>query len=253
MKPSDFAKNHKINKALGKSDIMIGEGDRLAMGPCIYKVVSPAGAEQTMLEDERGLRFAIPSNKVKFLIKKGMARKYFKEDYGIYKAKGAGMPSQPSGMGGGKPRGLPVGTMKQDHNGNWRKKISDNPPTWVHMSDGTAHPHHEGDSSHHTLLHDESRRQAVRVHMKIMRHAHPDDHEGLKQKFKKYVDELSAFKNLVKAHNTQEVDDKGKKLPRAAIPKSLQDSVYARQEKAEKHLKEFVDAFKASIKRRKGK
>lgn len=251
MNPDDFAKNYKIKKALGKSDIMIGEGDRLAMGKCIYKVVSPSMSLQTILEDDKGLRFAIPADRVKLLVKKGMARKYFKDEFSIYKAKGAAGLSSQATKASSKPRGLPVGTMRQDAKGEWRKKISDNPPTWVHMSSGTSHPSHEGSSHYHPLVHDESRRQAVRVHMKIARYAHEDDHVNLKKKFKEYVTELSNFKNLVRAHNAPEVDEKGGKLPKATIPKTMQEDIYAKQDKAEKLLKEFVDSFKASIKRKK--
>lgn len=248
MGPNDFAKKHKINKAIEKSDIMIGEGDSLAMGKCMYKVLSPKGASQTILEDERGLKVAIPSNKIKLLVKAGIARRYFNDGFDIYKAKSVGMQSSPPNMA--KQKGVPVGTMRQDRDGHWRKKVSDNPPTWVHMASGTAHPNAEGSEQHHSLLHDESRRQAVRVHMKIMRHADEKDQENLKKKFKEYINELSAFKNLVRAHNMQELDEKGKRLPKAVIPKSTQDSIYAKQEKAEKLLKEFMTSFKASIKRK---
>ncbi len=243
MKPSDFAKSHKINKALGNSGIMFSKGDSLLMNNCKYKVMSPTGAKYAMLEDERGMRIALPANKVSLLIKAGFARRYVNQ-YGMYKAQMPGMPS------GGGMKGVPVGTVKQDSKGEWRKKVSANPSTWVHMSSGTAHPDHETDASHHPLLHDESRRHAVSVHTKIIKDAHPGDHDKLKSKFKEYLNELSAFKNLMQAHNTAEVDEKGKKQPRAILPKSTLNNVYKREETAETHKEAFIKMFQASIKKK---
>lgn len=241
MSPSDFANALKIKKALGSFKVDLDMGDRVKMNNCDYIVKSPRGAKQTILEDEKGSRIAIPCDKMMLLIKTNMARHYGVD---IFKAK-------PGGVINDKPKGEPVGTMKQDSSGEWRKKISSNPSVWVHMGKGTSHPEAEGNDQHHPLLHDESRKNSLKVYSKILRHADTGDHEKLKNKFMEYVTELSSFKNLMTAHNTAEVDESGKKLPRTSLPKATYDQIYKKQDNAEKHLKQFVDMFRASIEKRK--
>lgn len=266
MSKKNFVENFKIQKALGDFRTRISYGDKIHMFNCLYKVVRFDEKGYTMLEDEKRSRFALPSNKLMLMMKKGLATNHGLID--LSKAQISG-PSRKVGVtpravesaysgageGSGKPgpQGEPVGTTKQGADGQWYKKVSSAPAQWVHVGKGTAHST-PGAEELHPLSHPEDQKKFMQIREIIKNHAHSEDHQVLDEKAMAWAKQMHKYKTKLAYHNAGDVDSKtGKKLPKTGIPDSTMKEIYAEHDKAISLKKELINAIRRSKEKRGGK
>ncbi len=244
----NFIKDHRIDKSLSSYSEELGKGDGLRMFNNEYKVLSPRGAKQVILQDEKDLMIAVPSNRLKFLLSKGIIQK-------LYKSNGkGGSTTTPQGFiaNGNKITQRTQGQAEQvsgirtkaqlgEVRGG-RMKISENPSKWVHVQSGRSYADHDSEDQHHDLHHPDDLSNAHTFHRNIMQKTHPDDHEKLKNLINEYMGHDRAFQNmhLVNRHMTKQ----GQKAPSTFV-----DNAHSLNETSSKTWKEFADSYKASVKK----
>lgn len=258
MNNKDFLQKFKIQKALDGYRVKLCYGDKLHMFNSLYKVVKFDDKGYTMLEDDKNGRFALPSDKLMLMMKKGLVK-----NFGLItlvKAQISG-PSRKIGVtpkaansaysgGGGSgkpgPQGEPVGTTKQGSDGEWYKKTQDHPSKWVHVGKGTSHVS-PGSEAQHPLADADTHQKFSEIRSAIKQHAHPEDHDKLIKLAESYVEEQSKYKNKLAYHNSGDVDEKtGSKLPKTGVPQSAMNDAYAHHDKAIEIKKKLLDLVKES-------
>jgi len=274
-----FVQNQILEKALDGYRPDFRWGERLQMYNHIYKVVAFQDNGYTFLEDEKNTKFAYPTNKLRLLMKKnicrslGMLNTVSAADGGesaidVSKAQISGPGSKvgvtpkavnatyaknPSGpVRDQHDRGQPVGTVKNGKDGDTYKKISSNPAVWVRVSTGSVHHDPHGDEQDPMSVSHEARQQFQRMMSGIESKVHPEDREKVQKKAEEWVKENAKFKHMQTAHNTNEVDQKGRPLPKQGIQSSTMSNVYAQGDKARKVRQELIDMVKESHLKLKG-
>lgn len=262
MSNKDFLEKFKIKKALDGFRVQLNYGDKLHMFNCLYKVVKFDDKGYTMLEDDRNSRFALPSDKLMLMMKKGLIK-----NFGLLNLNKAQQISGPSrkigvtpkavnqaysgkGEGSGKPgpQGEPVGTTKQGADGEWYKKVQDHPSMWVHVGKGTSHVS-PGSEASNPLADADTQHKFSQIRAAIKQHAHPEDHDKLIKLAENFVEEQSKFKNKLASHNAGDIDQKGNKLPKTGVARSAMQDAYAHQDKAIEIKKKLIDLIKESRKK----
>lgn len=255
-KPKDFLADFKLQKALDGYKGKFALGDKLHMFNCMYKVINSQDTGYTMLEDEKNSRFAIPTPQLHLLMKKGTCKNYgainlekalsgngphYRSGPPKYPANSPSGGAKPSG-GTGTPglKGEPVGTVHTGNDGEQYKKIADNPSQWVHIGKGTMHSD-PGSQPHDDLVHPEDQAKLANVRTTLLSRTKPACHEKLKSLIMDWVESLQKHKALQAAHNTNDVDSKGKKLPRTGVARSTIENVAAHKDKAERIKKQIID------------
>lgn len=191
----EFIERFKIEKALGPLIPVLEKGSKLNMFGCVYTITN-SDDKVTLLLDEAGTRLALPSHKLQLLLKCGYIRK-------------AGILEK-SQMGVMRQNALPVGTVKPDPKGGFRKKVSMQPSRWVHLTHGTSHTDHASPAQH-PAVNSKERAQYKRVIEKIKQV--PKEKRGeIISSFKDYIKNAKAFENLQTATSMHDVDEKGNKV-----------------------------------------
>ncbi len=261
MKSKEFIDNFKIEKALGDYSQPLAYADKLSMNNCVYKVLK-SDKQYTLLQDDKNLKFAIPTNKLQLMLKKGYAQnlgvlnfvKAFKRQLSGPSAKVGVSPSAlkqaavaktPSSAG---TRGEPVGTVHTGADGHQYKKVSANPAKWVHVGEGTSHDK-PGEEAHHALSNPKDMDMFHNMLGSIHAKTHPEDHDKLKKLAMEWVEATHKFKNMRAAHSAQEIDDKGKPMQRTGLASSTMNNVFAQQDRALEKRKKLRDAIVASAKK----
>lgn len=194
----DFVKNI-LNKSRAM-DAGLSYGDKLMMFSCVYKVISSQDKGYTILEDERNNKVAFVTDRLKDLMKKGIASSV--GPVNLFKAQPSGKPRTPGGE--------PIGTIHQGAKGSY-KKVSMNPPMWVHVTEGTHHSSPDKEKEH-PLSHPEDEKAYNAISAKITSHAHPEDHEKLKKLVLDYIESKKKFQALRTASSGTEANKKGEKV-----------------------------------------
>lgn len=271
-----FAQNQALEKSLDGFRPSFRYGERLQMYNNVYKVIHFQDKGYTFLEDEKNSKVAYPTNKLRMMMKKNMCRSLGcvntvssnepqaevqkavrisgpSAKVGVsHKAANAAYAKQPSNSSMDQNRGEPVGTVKNGKDGDTYKKISANPAVWVRVSTGSVHHEAGGEEQHPMSVSHEARQQFQHMMSNIESKVHPQDREKIKNKAEDWVKENAKFKHMQAAHNVNEVDEKGNKLPKAGLPSSTLDKVYAQGDKARKVRQELIDMVKESHKKVKG-
>lgn len=168
------------------------------------------------------------------------------------KASNAAYAKNPSTSGGNPDRGQPVGTVKNGKEGDTYKKISSNPAVWVRVSTGTVHHDAGGEEQDPMSVSHEARQQFQKMMSNVESKIHPGDREKVQKKAEEWVKENAKFKHMQVAHNTNEVDQNGKPIPKQGIPSSTMNNVYAQGDKARRVRQELIDMVKQSHLKLKG-
>ena len=242
-KQKDFIKD-RLAKARPVEEL--GKGDSITMFNNAYKVVSPRGSSIVMLQDTKDLTFAMPANRVQFLMNKNLVKKMYKaaDDSFEDKAEKALPPSTPAksatpSVGDGKGK---VAALYTVHNG--RMKVQMNPPKWVHVQTGKSHNSaKEEDKEHHDLHHESDAANATKFHRNITMKAHGDDHEKLKKMITSFLGKERAYKNMKDVH-------RGMVQGKEGVPKATLDQAFKLHEEATKAWKTFTEAYRASVKKK---
>ena len=245
-KTKQFIENFRLQKALDGYKASLALTDKLHMFNSLYKVIKSQDEGYTILEDEKNTRFAIPTPKLYLLMKKGICKNYgainlekgFLTRPPSYKPNAPGAAAAPSGEGPGR-KGEPVGTVKVNSKGEQMKKVSDNPSKWVHVANGTMHTHPDSDP-HEDLVHPEDQKALSDLRSGLLSKTKPEVHEKLNSLMMDWVGALQKHRNLLTAHNTNDVDDKGRKLPRTGIPRSTIEQVNSHKDKADRIKKQMI-------------
>lgn len=270
-----FVKNQILEKSLDGYRPTFRYGERLQMYNNIYKVLHSQDKGYTLLEDEKNSKLAFPTNKLRVLMKKEICRSLgiintltsMEPDAQVTKAQISGPGSkvgvtkqaantayskQLSSGGSMDQRGEPVGTVKNGKDGDTYKKISANPSVWVRVSTGSVHHDPHGEEQDPMSVSHESRQQFHSMMSKIDSKVHPEDREKIQKKAQEWIKEHAKFKNMQHAHNVNEVDHKGRPMPKTGIPSSTMSNVYAQGDKARKVRQELIDMIKDSHVKLKG-
>lgn len=227
-----FIKDFKISKSLKDDLVEFGEGDQISMFSNVYKVMSPKGADQVILRDNKDIMFSMHKKKLAVLMKKNAAQMLFKSAPGS-----AATPKAPSSGGGqGKGKIAPLNTV---HNG--RMKVQMNPPKWVDVQSGQAHNHHSGDDKH---AHAQDLELEHAVQEKITLNTPAGDHEKLKQLTGEYIEKRRALKNL---HSV----NRGMSQGGSNSPSSFKAQAHAVADKAHAAKKALVEAYKEAVHKKK--
>jgi len=217
-------------------------GDKLRVYNNVYKICA-SNEQYTILQDDKNIKFALPTAKIADLIKKGIinnegAVSFMKalkvgsqlsessQRVGVTpKTVNQGMAKLPKTDGNEQNKGVPVGTIRQGADGQEYKKISANPSIWVHVTSGTAHhgpgeeeiggvsPFHPNSTENMKIYH-----KAVN---KVVLNTHPDDHEKLKKMIKDYIETRVKLKNLSQVYSTPHLDSSGKQQQRKIDQKTF--------------------------------
>lgn len=239
----EIINNLRIEKALGNYRPIIEKGNKLAMFQCVYKVLNQRGP-QVLLEDENGVKIALPRNKLELLLKKGHIS--ILDDY-TYKA----MPQKSTPMGG--VRGEPVGTVHRHTDGFDYKKIGMSPAVWVKVGHGTLHKDAGGEAhNHRDLISKDSIAGMAKIHSTITREAHPEDHESLKGVLDDWTRAKVDFNHAALERNTPDLDKNGRVMQRSSAFPASADHVFKHADTVEQHKTKLINSLKESIKRKKG-
>ena len=244
----DFVKDYRINKSLKGYSEELGKGDSLLMFNNEYKVVSPKGSKQIILQDKKDLMIAVPSNKIKFLLNKGHIQKLRKSNgngksvltpqgfIAEQKKPTDRVQAQAEASSGVRTKAQ-VGEIR-----NGRMKVSENPSKWVHVQTGRSFSAHDAEDHHHDLHHPDDLATAHKFHRNIMQKTHPEDHSKLKKMIDEYLGHHRSLKNihLVNRHVTKQ----GGKAPSTFL-----NNAHSLSEERDKQWKKFADAYKASVKK----
>lgn len=272
-----FAKNKALEKSLGDFRPTFRYGEKLQMYNNIYKVLHFQDNGYTILEDEKNSKLAFPTNKLRSLMKKNLCQSLGavnvvkseepKSDltkatqlsgpsrkFGVTHAStNAAYAKQPKGATADpNQRGEPVGTVRPGKDGDNYKKISANPSVWVRISSGTVHHEAGGEEQDPMSVSHETRQQFHSMMSKVDSKVHPQDREKIHSKAQDWIKENAKFKHMQNAHNVNEVDSKGNKLPKTGIPSSTLNTVNAQGDKARKVRQELIDMIKDSHTKVKG-
>lgn len=271
-----FAKNQVLEKALGSYRPTFRYGERLQMYNHVYKVLTFQDKGYTFLEDEKNSKIAYPTNKLRMLMKNNHCRSLGvintltsmePQQSQVSKAQISGPGSKvgvtprtanaahansPSSSSSGQGRGEPVGTVRNGKDGDTYKKTSANPSVWVRVASGTVHHDAGGDEQDPMSVSHEARQQFQKMMAHVESKVHPEDRQKVQKKAEEWVKENAKFKHLQAAHNTNEVDQSGKPLPKQGIPTSTMNNVYAQGDKARKIRQELIDMVKESHLKMKG-
>lgn len=222
-------------------------GEKVNMFGNSYKVCKCDENGYTILEDDKNYKFAIPTQKLAKLLKKGLAHnagavnfvKSFKD--GLKKAQQAKLEGF---------KGAPVGTVSQGAGGEVYKKVSMQPAKWVHLRHGTTHDHPEAESGGH-FEHGADQQAYIKLRSKFKLNTDPKDHPEIEKKLDEWVKQKYKIKNLKDAYNSPELDEKGNKI---SAKKNLTQAQFRRmgleQEKADLMHKRLLELVKESYKRR---
>lgn len=278
-KVSILVKNQILEKVLDGYRPTFRYGERLQMYNNLYKVVGFQDKGFTILEDEKNGKIAFPTNKLRMLMKNGTCGSLgvvntlslSQASAPIEKAVNIGGPSnkvgvtsraanaayaKPSGSGAGgsagQPRGEPVGTVRNGSDGDTYKKISANPSVWVRVKTGSVHHEAGGEEQDPMSISHEARQQFHGMMSKIESKVHPQDREKIHQKAQEWVKENAKFKHMQAAHNVNEVDDKGAKMPKKGLPSATMSGVFSQGDKARKVRQELIEMVKESHRKLKG-
>lgn len=264
-KATIFAKNQIMAKSLGAYKPMLSHGDKLHMYNNVYKVLQCQDNGWTMLEDEKNLKLALPTNKIRMLMKKNLCRSLGAVNQEVSKAQLSG-PSAKVGVtpkatnrayadsshGTPQAKGQPVGTVKVGGDGETYKKISADPAVWVKVATGSQHSDAGGDEQSPMSTSHETREEFQSMMSKIDSKVHPQDRKKIQDKAQEWLTETAKFKNMQAAHNTNEVDEKGAKLPKTGLSSSAMSKVFSQGDKARKVRQELIDMIKESRTRARG-
>lgn len=267
-----FAKNQILEKALGGYRPDFRYGERLEMYNHIYKILNSQDKGYTMLEDEKNSKIAYPTNKLRLLMKNNLCRSLgvintitsSQPESSVQKAVQIGGPSGKVGVTpkatnaamsktpSNQPQGEPVGTVKNGKDGDTYKKTSSNPAVWVRVSTGTVHHEPGGDEQDPRSVSHEARQQFQQMMSKIESKVQPGDRSKIQGKAEEWVKENAKFKHMQAAHNINEVDERGSKLPKTGLPESTMNKVHSQGDKARKIRQELIDMVKESHMKLKG-
>lgn len=255
MKTKQFLEKFKIQKALGDYKKSLSFGDKLTMYNCSYKVLK-SDEQYTLLEDEKNIKMAIPTDKLQLLMKTGQAQnsglvnfiKSFKDNLNKGATPGMSKPSSGATQPASNPNqhGQPIGTVSRGADGEMYKKVSSNPAKWVHVTEGSSHTN-PGEKADDHMAHPENQKAFIQIRNKVMSNTHPEDHPKLEKLLKDYMAQKAKIKNLRDAHNVGEVGKDGKPISAKQTTRSFHVSRFAAMEERADGLKRrFLDAVKAS-------
>jgi len=233
MNKKDFIKNRLLKKTM-EQGFALCYGDKISMFKCSYKVASFNSSGYTILEDEKNNKIALPSEKLKSFLEKGIATS--SGPINLYKALSTTGKTR-------TPGGEPIGTIHTGAKGQY-KKVSMNPPMWVHVHEGSAHRSPDSEEDH-PLSHPEDEKAFSAISAKITTHAHPEDQEKLKKLVTDYIATKKKFKSLQSAHNTAETGPKGEKISVGISSGTVNKLNQIREEAHKKHA-ELLTAMKES-------
>lgn len=221
---------------MSKKDLHMSQdcGEELKTGDVVtlynntYKVMSPRGADQIILQDSKNLMFAMPVKKFNFLRKKNLVQIMYKSATAQFVAEFK-QKKQEEVL---KAKNAPVHTIMGD-----RIKVRETPAKWVHVSTGQSYDSHDSDEAHPELHHHADSKEALKLHRNVMLRTHPEDHDNLKKLANKFFGKQRSFHNLREAHEAlRDKEGFAQTLDNLNID-------------ATKTWKEFKSAYKASVTR----
>lgn len=217
-----FVKEFLLNKSVKNFPYEPDKGDLLSMFDNLYEVISTRGGKQTLLKDNKNLTFAIPTNKLKLLLKNEHARRMYKSTNG----------EQVSTV-------APLYTV---HNN--RMKVQMDPPKWVDVNEGRSYDAADSEHSHHDLHHEADLANAEKFHRTIATRAHQDDHDKLRKLVTKFIGSQRSFRNLRDVHRG---------MSKNGLKSNILDRAFELNKQVTESWKHFSTAYKTSVKRAKSK
>lgn len=166
-------------------------GDIVTLYNNVYKVMSPRGADQIILQDSKNLMFAMPTKKFNFLRKKNLVQIMYKSATAQFAAEFKRKKQEEMA----KAKNAPTYTVVGD-----RIKVRETPSKWVHVATGQSYDSHDSQDPHPELHHHADSKEALKLHRNVMLKTHPEDHENLKKLANKFFGKQRSFHNLREAH-----------------------------------------------------